>query len=69
VKVSEFRKAVRDLCQTIIQNNDVIRQPLPEGFTEEEHEIIREEAAILGLDVLTSSKYGKDTVYLQMSKR
>jgi hypothetical protein len=69
MKVSEFRKAVRDLCETITQNNDVIRQPLPEGFTEEEYEIIHEEAAILGLDVLTSSKYGKDTVYLQMSKR
>ncbi|EZA62898.1 Peptidyl-prolyl cis-trans isomerase FKBP6 [Ooceraea biroi] len=68
MKVSEFRKAVRDLCQTIINNTDIMRQPLPEGFTEEEHQIIREEAAILGLDVLTHSRYGKNTVYLQKSK-
>lgn len=68
LKVTEFRKAVRDLCEKLINNDHVSRQSLSEGFTKEEYEIIREEAAILGLDVVTSIRYGKETVYIQKSK-
>ncbi|XP_012527508.2 inactive peptidyl-prolyl cis-trans isomerase FKBP6 [Monomorium pharaonis] len=67
-KITEFRKAARDLCENLIRSNDITRQSLSEGFTKEEHEIIREEAAILGLSVVTSVRYGKETVYLQKSK-
>ena len=45
-----------------------MRQALPEGFTEEEIAIVREEAALLGLDVLTTTRYGKEQIYLQKSK-
>ncbi|XP_039305328.1 inactive peptidyl-prolyl cis-trans isomerase FKBP6 isoform X2 [Solenopsis invicta] len=68
IKMTEFRKAAREMCENLINSSDVIRQSLSEGFTKEEHEIIHEEAAILGLDVVTSTRYGKETVYLQKSK-
>lgn len=67
-KVTEFRKAARDLCESLVNSNDSLRQSLSEGFTKEEYEILREEAAILGLNVVTTSRYGKDTVYLQKNK-
>ncbi|XP_011879049.1 PREDICTED: inactive peptidyl-prolyl cis-trans isomerase FKBP6 isoform X2 [Vollenhovia emeryi] len=67
-KVTEFRKAVSDLCENLIQSNDVLRQSLSEGFTREEYEIVREEAAIHGLNVVTSTRHGKETVYLQKNK-
>ncbi|KAL6268504.1 hypothetical protein P5V15_001636 [Pogonomyrmex californicus] len=67
-KITEFRKAARDLCETIINSDDITRQSLPEGLTKEEEEIVREEAAILGLNVVISNRYGKETVYLQKNK-
>ena len=67
IKVNEFRKIIRELCESVI-NNDVTRHSLPEGLTEEEHQIIREEAAIAGLNYVTCSRYGRETVYLQKSK-
>lgn len=67
-KITEFRKAARDLCETLIYSNDSLRQSLSEGFTKEEYEILREEAAIIGLNIVTVSRYGKDTVYLQKNK-
>jgi len=59
---------VRDLCESLIHSNDISRQSLSEGFTKEEYEIVREEAAILGLDIVTCTRHGKETVYLQKSK-
>lgn len=44
-----------------------MRQPLPEGFTEEEIEIIQEEAAVSGLSVVRHLRYGKEVIYLQKS--
>lgn len=67
-KVTEFRKAVHDLCETLISSEDVVRQSLSEGITKEEYEIVREEAAILGLNVVTSTRNGKETVYLQKNR-
>lgn len=68
MKVSEFRKAVRDLCESLINSNDILRQSLSEGFTKEEYEIVCEEAAVLGLNVVTSTRNGKETIYLQKNK-
>lgn len=68
LKITEFRKAVRDLCESLINSNDVLRQSLSEGFTKEEYEIVREEAAVMGLDVVISDRNGKETVYLQKNK-
>lgn len=65
-KITEFRKAARELCESV--HNNIMRQPLPEGFTEEEHEIIREEAAASGLSVVRHTRYGKEVVYIQKSK-
>lgn len=62
-KISEFRQAARDLCESI--QNSITRQPLSEGFTEEEHEIIREEAAAAGLSIVKHIRYGKEIVYIQ----
>ncbi|XP_011695993.1 PREDICTED: inactive peptidyl-prolyl cis-trans isomerase FKBP6-like [Wasmannia auropunctata] len=67
-KITEFRKAARELCNKLIESNDMTRQSLYEGFTEEEYEIIHEEAAKLGLDFLKSSRYGKKTAYIQKNK-
>ncbi|KAM0731719.1 Inactive peptidyl-prolyl cis-trans isomerase shutdown [Formica fusca] len=67
IKVNEFRKVIRDICETVINGND-IRRSLPEGLTEEELQIVREEAAVLGLNIVTSSRFGKELVYLQKSK-
>lgn len=64
-KTTEFRKAARELCESV--QNDIMRQPLPEGFTEEEIEIIREEAAVSGLSVVRHLRYGKEVIYLQKS--
>lgn len=68
IKVNEFRKTIRNLCGTITNDNNISRRSLPEGLIEEELQIVREEAAILGLNIVTSSRYGKETVYLQKSK-
>lgn len=62
-KVTEFRQAARDLCESV--RNNIMRQPLPEGFTEEELEIIREEAAASGLNVVKHIRYGKEIIYIQ----
>lgn len=67
IKVNEFRKVIRDICETVINGND-IRRSLPEGLTEEELQIVREEAAVLGLNIVTSSRFGKELLYLQKSK-
>lgn len=55
------------MCETVINGND-IRRSVPEGLTEEELQIVREEAAILGLNIVTYSRFGKEIVYLQKSK-
>ncbi|XP_018356146.1 PREDICTED: inactive peptidyl-prolyl cis-trans isomerase FKBP6-like [Trachymyrmex septentrionalis] len=70
MKVTEFRKAAHDLCEKLI-NSDAVRQYLPEGFSKQEYEIIREEAAILGLNIVTSryrNRYGEVIIYLQKNK-
>ncbi|KYM99352.1 Peptidyl-prolyl cis-trans isomerase FKBP6 [Cyphomyrmex costatus] len=69
MKVSEFRKAARDLCEKLINSPNTVRQNLSDGFTKEEYEIIREEAAILGLNVVTSIRYDKETIFLQKSTK
>lgn len=66
-KINEFRKVMRDFCETII-NDTATRLSLPEGLTEEELQLVREEAAILGLNIITNIRYGKEIVYLQKSK-
>lgn len=68
-KINGFRKIMRDFCETIINDNDVSRLSLPEGLTEEELKLVREEAAALGLNVITSIRYGKEIVYLQKSMK
>ncbi|EGI59395.1 PREDICTED: inactive peptidyl-prolyl cis-trans isomerase FKBP6-like [Acromyrmex echinatior] len=68
MKVTEFRKAARDLCERLINSNDAVRQNLSEGFTKEECDIIREEAATLGLNVVISNRYDKETIFLQKNK-
>lgn len=56
---------MRNFCETIINDNNTTRLPLPEGLTEEELELVREEAATFGLNVITNLRYGKEFVYLQ----
>jgi len=68
IKVTEFQKAARDLCERLINSNDAVRQILSEDFTKEEYEIICEEAATLGLNVVISNRYGKETIFLQKNK-
>ncbi|EFN71505.1 FK506-binding protein 6 [Camponotus floridanus] len=67
-KINEFRNVMRDFCETIISDSTVSRLSLPEGLTEEELQLVREEAAALGLNVITNIRYGKEIVYLQKSK-
>ncbi|XP_072757123.1 inactive peptidyl-prolyl cis-trans isomerase FKBP6 [Anoplolepis gracilipes] len=67
-KVNEFRKVMREFCETIINDSYVKILCIPEGLTEEELQIVREEAATLGLNVVTSTRYGKKTMYLQKRK-
>ncbi|XP_050446288.1 inactive peptidyl-prolyl cis-trans isomerase FKBP6 isoform X2 [Cataglyphis hispanica] len=38
IEVNEFRKVIRDICETVINGND-IRHPVPEGLIEEELQI------------------------------
>lgn len=67
-KTTEFRKAVRDMCEEFINDNDTMRRPLSEGFTKEELEVVRSEAATIGLDVVTHLRYDKEIIYLQKRK-
>ncbi|XP_014475449.1 PREDICTED: inactive peptidyl-prolyl cis-trans isomerase FKBP6 [Dinoponera quadriceps] len=62
-KATEFRQAARELCESV--QNNILRQSLPEGFTEEELEIIREEAAASGLSIVKHIRYGKEVIYIQ----
>ncbi|XP_012221039.1 inactive peptidyl-prolyl cis-trans isomerase FKBP6 [Linepithema humile] len=64
-KVTGFRQALRELCESIINNSGITRQVIPEGFTDKEMEIVREEAALFGLDIVTCKRYSKNQVYLQ----
>lgn len=66
-KVTEFQQAARELCESITGNDNIMRQVLPEGFTENEVAIVREEAALLGLNIATCERYGKKQIYIQKS--
>ncbi|KAL0113197.1 hypothetical protein PUN28_012408 [Cardiocondyla obscurior] len=67
-KDSDFQKNIRDLCTNLIDNKKIMRLPLPEGITKKEYDIVREEAATLGLNVVTSTRNEKETIYIQKSK-
>lgn len=67
IKINEFRKVIRELCEIVINSNDVTRQSLPEGLTEQEYQIIREEVAASGLNIVTTSRYDREYVYIQKS--
>ncbi|XP_029159255.1 inactive peptidyl-prolyl cis-trans isomerase FKBP6 [Nylanderia fulva] len=67
IKTNELRKIIKDLCESVSTSKDVTRQALPEGLTEEEYQIIQDEIAVSGLNIVTSSRYGKEIMYVQKS--
>lgn len=68
VEVNDFQKAAREMCESFAKDDQVSRQPLPEGLTIEEEKYIREQAAALGLSVISHQRYGKEIVYLYKNK-
>ncbi|KAF7383084.1 hypothetical protein HZH68_014933 [Vespula germanica] len=67
-KETEFQKAAREMCESFAKDNYLSRQPFPEGLTREEENYIREQAAALGLNVVSQTKYGKKMLYLTKTK-
>lgn len=56
------------MCESFAKDNYLSRQPFPEGLTREEENYIREQAAALGLNVVSQTKYGKKMLYLTKTK-
>ncbi|KAK0166176.1 hypothetical protein PV328_004618 [Microctonus aethiopoides] len=61
----EFRKLGIELCEEFMKNDNILRQPLPEGLRPEVGKMIRKEALAMGLTVTTHERYGKEVVYLE----
>ncbi|XP_078036537.1 inactive peptidyl-prolyl cis-trans isomerase shutdown [Augochlora pura] len=64
-ELTPFQAAAREMCQTFAEDNQLLRQPLPEALTPEEDKCIREEAAALGLLITTFERYGREITYLK----
>ncbi|KAK0094962.1 hypothetical protein PV326_009557 [Microctonus aethiopoides] len=62
---SKFRKLGIELCAEFMKNDNILRQPLPEGLRPEVGKMIRKEALAMGLTVTTHERYGKEVVYLE----
>ncbi|OAD62431.1 Peptidyl-prolyl cis-trans isomerase FKBP6 [Eufriesea mexicana] len=62
--LSSFEKVVYEMCEAFSQDNQILRQPLPECLTPEEDKFIREQAAVFGLIVTTHQRYGREITYL-----
>ncbi|XP_016917008.1 inactive peptidyl-prolyl cis-trans isomerase FKBP6 isoform X2 [Apis cerana] len=61
---SSFEKAAHEMCKAFSEDNQILRQPLPECLTPEEDKYIREQAASFGLTVTTHQRYGREITYL-----
>lgn len=61
---SSFEKAAHEMCKAFSEDNQILRQPLPECLTPEEDKYIREQAAFFGLTVTTHQRYGREITYL-----
>lgn len=61
---TSFEKAARLMCEAFIRDNNILRQPLPEGLTPDEYKYISEQAAALGIAVTTHNRYGNEMTYL-----
>ncbi|XP_033358600.1 inactive peptidyl-prolyl cis-trans isomerase FKBP6 isoform X1 [Bombus vosnesenskii] len=61
---SAFEKVAYEICKSFSEDNQALRQPLPECLTPEEDKCIREQAAVFGLIVTTHQRYGREITYL-----
>lgn len=61
---SAFEKVAYEICKSFSEDNQALRQPLPECLTPEEDKCVREQAAVFGLIVTTHQRYGREITYL-----
>ncbi|XP_057336203.1 inactive peptidyl-prolyl cis-trans isomerase FKBP6-like [Microplitis mediator] len=67
IKNIEYKKIANEFCNNFINNNDVIRQPLPDGIDLLLKDSIRKAALLLDIKVTSVNKYGKESLYLEKS--
>ncbi|XP_024936423.1 inactive peptidyl-prolyl cis-trans isomerase FKBP6 isoform X2 [Cephus cinctus] len=60
----DFTNGAKQLCEAFAHDTNLMRQPLPESLTKPEEKCVREQAALLGLNVTSHIRYGKEIVYL-----
>lgn len=63
-QLTEFQRYARNMCQTLVNDTQVLRHVVPEGLTPEEDKCIREEAAAVGLLITKHTRYGKEVLYI-----
>lgn len=63
-KEGEYDQLAVTLCKAFLDDEHIMRQPLPEGLLPEAEKAIRRQAAILGLKVTSHTRYAKEIIYL-----
>ncbi|XP_043267445.1 inactive peptidyl-prolyl cis-trans isomerase FKBP6 [Venturia canescens] len=63
-EVNEYAQVAKEFCENFVKNDAILRQPLPEGLTPREDKCMRQQAALLGLNVVEHVRYGKEITYL-----
>ncbi|XP_015126020.1 inactive peptidyl-prolyl cis-trans isomerase FKBP6 [Diachasma alloeum] len=63
-KENEYDQVATTFVKAFVDDEHIMRQPLPEGLLPEAEKAIRRQAAIKGLKVTSHTRYGKEIIYL-----
>ncbi|XP_063979558.1 inactive peptidyl-prolyl cis-trans isomerase FKBP6 [Diachasmimorpha longicaudata] len=64
IKEDEYEQLATSFVQTFVDDEHIMRQPLPEGLLPQAEKAIRRQAAMKNLKVTSHSRYGKEIIYL-----
>lgn len=66
-KNQEYKKIATEFCNNFVSNNDVMRQPLPDGIDPLLKDAMKKAALLLGIKISSVNKFGKESFYLEKS--
>lgn len=64
-KNEAYKNLAQEMCKNFLDNENILRQPLPEGLTRTAEQIIRKQALSAGITITTLTKYGKEMKYME----
>lgn len=62
--MTEFAHYAREICESLVNNEDLMRLNLRSGLNDRELDCFREQAATLDLSFTTRERYGKVEYYI-----